>query len=287
LDHTAILGNSIEEIAAEKAGIIKPGTTVVLGIMEEKASRVIQDRARGLGVSCRNVDNLLTKISTYKIPLNGVFQRDNAALAVGIVETIFNKECGYLLDKYMAVFRVSQEENCAVGCDGHCEACGAHRELSDFSTWKKFVIQRGIEETKWAGRMEVLQENPYLLVDGAHNPQGVESLFNSLKKMFPEEKFIFLTGVLADKDYAPMMEQMISLALRFLTVTVESSRSLQGTALAQELRTMGAAADSFDTLEDAMTQAMALAEATGSRIVAFGSLYFVGEVKRFMENADT
>ncbi len=243
-DHTAILGDTLEQIAAEKAGILKNGTTAVLGIMEESARKVIEDRAKELEVCSYNVDNLLEKISTYEIRLNGGFQRGNAALAVGMVEALFNQDCGYLLDNF----------------------------------WT--FVEAGLANAKWPGRMEVLEREPFVMVDGAHNPQGVEALFNSLKILYPEEKFIFLTGVMADKDYISMMEGMLPIAEEFLTVTVESERSLQGAELARELSDRGARASAYEDLSTAMETAKKKALETHQKIIIFGSLYFVGEVKK-------
>lgn len=284
-DHTAILGNTIEEIAGEKAGILKPGTVAVIGKMEEKAKNVIVKRAEELDVPTVIVDNLLTKISTQKIGLNGEFQRDNAALAVGMVEALFHQQGGYLLDKYQSIFRSLQEESCINGCDGKCENCETHLEMNNFLAWKNYVISRGLEQAKWPGRMEILQENPFVLVDGAHNPQGVEALFNSLKKAYLDEKYIFVMGVMADKDYISMAEQMLPLAEEFLTVTVESQRSLQGQELADELQKRGALAEFYPDIEMALQEAKQRAQRKNRKVIIFGSLYFVGEVKHIYETS--
>lgn len=251
-DHTAILGNTIEEIAAEKAGILKPGTRAVLGIMEKSAADVIKNRAAELDISITNVDNLLTKISTYEIPLNGLFQRANATLAVGVVETLFNNHCGYLGDNFLSK--------------------------------KEEIIRQGLAEAKWPGRMEVLSEKPYVLADGAHNPQGVEALFNSLKNMFPDEKFVFLVGVMADKDYRAMMRYMYPLADTFLCATVDTNRSLQAGKLCQDLLEDRMSAETSSNLLDGIQKAIALGEEKGRRIIIFGSLYFIGEVKAMFES---
>lgn len=245
-DHMNVLGDTLEKIAAEKAGVLKKGTIAVLGNMDKNARNVIEEKAAFLGVPTRNVDNLLTSISTLEIPLNGGFQRDNAALAVGMVEALFNKESGYLFDKNDA-------------------------------------ISRGIAAAKWPGRMEILSENPFVMVDGAHNPQGVEALFNSLKEMYRNEQFIFLMGVMADKDYMGMLRQMLPIAERFLTVTVESERSLQGEALAHEIREAGCPATAYADVHKALSVGMDLAGETGRRLIVFGSLYFVGEIKHILQ----
>lgn len=245
-DHMHILGDTLEKIAAEKAGVLKKGTVAVLGKMDNNARNVIEEKAKCLGVEFVNVDNLLTSISTLEIPLNGVFQRDNAALAVGMVEALFNQKSGYLFDKNKA-------------------------------------ISQGISAASWPGRMEVLSEKPFVMVDGAHNPQGVEALFNSLISMYPKEQFIFLMGVMADKDYMGMIRQMLPIAERFLTVTLESERSLQGEELAHQIRQAGCEATSYSDVREALWVGMDLAGERGRRLIIFGSLYFVGEVKHILQ----
>lgn len=250
-DHTEILGDTLTKIASEKAGILKSGTVAVIGKMEQEAQNTIASAARELGVEIRNVDNLLTKISTFKIGLNGVFQRDNAALAVALVEALFNLESGYLLDKKKSSF-----------------------------------VEKGLANVRWSGRMERLQENPVILLDGAHNPQGVEALFNSLRHDFPNEKFVFLAGFMADKKYVTMVKQMYPIAERFYTVTVENSRSLSADALAQRIRDDGQDAEACADISEALAMAKAYATRENKKIVIFGSLYFVGEVKDIYESGN-
>ncbi|MDD6194647.1 MAG: bifunctional folylpolyglutamate synthase/dihydrofolate synthase [Lachnospiraceae bacterium] len=245
-DHVNILGDTLEKIAAEKAGVLKKGTVAVLGKMDSSARDVIKAKADSLGVKTVNVDNLLTKISTWEIPLNGLFQRDNAALAVGMVEALFNQQSGYLFDNHQ-------------------------------------VFKQGIAAAGWPGRMEVLSQNPFVMVDGAHNPQGVEALFNSLTSMYPKEQFIFLMGVMADKDYIGMIRQMLPIAGRFLTVTVESERSLQGEELAEKIRQAGCDAMAYSDVNEALAGGMQLAAQENKRLVIFGSLYFVGEIKHILQ----
>ncbi|MCR5143690.1 MAG: bifunctional folylpolyglutamate synthase/dihydrofolate synthase [Lachnospiraceae bacterium] len=260
LDHTAILGNTIEEIAKEKAGILKKGTTAVVGIMDSKAAKVIKKCAEELEVDVKNVDNLLTKISTWEIPLNGGFQRENLALAMGLVETVFNNKSGYLLDKY-------KEENSAGIIDENSSE-------NDFLNWKMQLIKNGIQGTKWPGRMEIISENPFIMVDGAHNPQGVEALFNSLKCTYPEEHFTMIMGVMADKDYREMINVIKPISSRFITVTVECNRSESGKELAEVIGDLGCEALYALDIADAIS----IATRFQDKIIVFGSLYFIGEV---------
>ncbi len=271
LDHTAILGDTIEQIAAEKAGILKEGTTAVVGIMDERAQKVICARAADKNIPVKFVDNLLTRLSTYEIPLNGGFQRGNAALAMALVGVVYQQQCGQLLDK-----------------------------LEEDSTKIDRLFRQGIKSTKWPGRMEVISTEPLMIIDGAHNPQGVDALFNSLVEAYPGQKFILLVGVMADKDYLTMMETMFPIAEEFICVTVENARALQGSQLAEQISARGVKATSYEDLgqalkvakekaiskarigEDNQNQANKKA-AGGCPVVIFGSLYFVGAVKELLE----
>lgn len=94
------------------------------------------------------------------------------------------------------------------------------------------AVRAGIEKAVWQGRMEILNREPFLMVDGAHNSNGVAALKESLLTLFPGEKFHFIMGVMADKDYEKMVEELLPLALDFVTVTVESERALQADSLA-------------------------------------------------------
>ncbi len=241
-DHTAILGNTIEEIAAEKAGIIKTGTTLVLGSMDERAEKVIRKTAKTKKVSTKSADDLLDKISTMKIGLNGGFQRDNAALAAAIVEAIFNQDCGYLADNF-----------------------------------DEFVCC-GLMFTSWPGRMEIVSDNPITYVDGAHNPQGVEALFNALNELYPNQKFVFVMGVMADKDYTDMILTMLPIADCFVTVAVDNQRALSAASLADKIASLGGVAISATSVVEVMERGRELALDKQEILVAFGSLYFVGEV---------
>ena len=101
------------------------------------------------------------------------------------------------------------------------------------------AIREGIDRTQWMGRMELVSNDPFFLMDGAHNSNGVEALKKSLETMYPDEKFHFIMGVMADKDYGEMIRELLPLALDFKTVTVESERALQGEALADCIREKG------------------------------------------------
>ena len=147
------------------------------------------------------------------------------------------------------------------------------------------VILSGLRKAAWAGRMEVLSENPFFLVDGAHNPQGVKALYESLTELYPDEKFTFILGVLADKDYEEMIDMMLPLAKSFNTVTVESDRAVQGERLANIINDKGISARYFNDLEEALVTVLGEAN-DDERVIAFGSLYFIGSIKEKVAKLD-
>ena len=253
LDHVQILGDTLEEIAAEKAGIFKPGTEAVFGKMAAAARRVLIKRCEELGIPWRDAGELEERIRSGeeavepRLGLFGAYQRQNAATAAAVFDVIAER-CPKLLGE------MSEEK-------------------------RRNILLEGLERTVWPGRMEILSEDPFLLVDGAHNPQGVAALAESLRQAYPGGQFLFVAGILADKDYEGMLEIMIPLARRFYTVTVESSRSLQGQAVAEYLKGKGQDAVYIGDLADCLRTVLAEGKQTGKRIVAFGSLYFIGSLE--------
>jgi dihydrofolate synthase/folylpolyglutamate synthase len=149
------------------------------------------------------------------------------------------------------------------------------RRRPDFAPdWCEPCIQSGIQNARWPGRMEILSEHPFLMVDGAHNSNGIHALRTSLAQLYPGERFHFVMAVMADKDYEQMVEELLPLALDFVTVTPESARALQGEALAATIRKKGVAAHSLHSVSEVLTLPV-----EGERTIALGSLYFIGDLK--------
>ena len=162
-DHMNILGNTIEEIAQEKAGIIKARVPVVIAPQESEALAVLQRAAAAKGVRARCVQEKdLQGAKALQPGLLGAYQRENAATAM---------------------------------CAAQVAWTGCRIEKEKMKT----VIARGIHRAVWPGRMEILSTEPFLMVDGAHNSNGIHALRTSLEELYPEEKFHFVMGVMADK----------------------------------------------------------------------------------------
>ena len=143
----------------------------------------------------------------------------------------------------------------------------------------KTVIARGIHRAVWPGRMEILSTEPFLMVDGAHNSNGIHALCTSLEELYPEEKFHFVMGVMADKDYEKMIGELLPIAMDFVTVTPESARALQGETLAEDIRKQGVPAHAITKVAE-IPELLTPKEKT----IALGSLYFIGELKSVYQN---
>lgn len=241
-DHVNILGNTLAEIAKEKAGIIKEQTPVVFSMQEPEALRVLQQEAikKHAKYICVKEEDL-QRAKKMQPGLLGSYQRENAATAM-LAAQIYGKK------------HFSDDK----------------RTLKQ---WED-AIAKGIHQAVWPGRMEVLSTAPFLLADGAHNSNGIHALCTSLKELYPGETFHFIMGVMADKDYEKMIDELLPLAADFVTVTPESSRALQGEALAENIKKKHIPAHAITEVEK-IPQLLK----EDKKNIALGSLYFIGELK--------
>ena len=251
LDHTAVLGDTIRAIAAEKAGILKRGTCAVIESQEPEAAEVLKERCRQLEIPSEWIDPSRIKPAEdgffypgegkFSMNMHGAYQYENALAAVKAAEFLQQKG-----------FPVTQD-----------------------------AIRKGIQDTFWPGRMEILSRQPFLMIDGAHNGHGVAALKRSLQQEYPGEKFRLVMGVLAEKDYQAMADQMLPLAVSVVTVTPESTRALQGEQLAAYIRSKGIPAENRENLTEVFAPFLEKNEDRGEiRTIAFGSLYFIGEIRK-------
>ena len=243
-DHMELLGDSLEKIAGEKAGILKAGTKLVTERQEPEAMSVILEQAANAGISECDMfqvsENELQWVQSYKLGLRGVHQVENAAAAV-----------------------------LAVNC------------LEEQFPTTKQQLEEGLLNVHWRGRLELLSNQPFLLIDGAHNAHGVHALKCSLQELYPNQKFHFIMGVMADKDYPEMIAELLPLAVDFVTVTPDSSRALQSVKLAKIICERGVDAKSIESV-DAIWDILN----NDGYYVAFGSLYFIGELMEKYQQKD-
>ncbi len=253
LEHTRELGNTLELIAREKAGIIKPGCDVVLYRQKREVEAVVEN-------SCREAGAPLTKTSPGALePVSSGLEGQN----------FFYKGKGPYTLRLLGEYQLPN----AVTALETAEALRRRGwRISDGA------IKEGLFAAEWPGRMELVRRGPDVILDGAHNPQCMEALSGSLAKLYPERKVWFLSGVLADKDYPSMFARLLPLAEGFITVTPDSPRALEAPALADYLRGRGTRAEAKGSVREGLEEALRLAGPEGVVCVC-GSLYMIGEAR--------
>lgn len=276
LDHTALLGNTVAAIAGEKAGIVKPGSSVVSWPQEPSAMAVVRAAAERCG-------DVLTVPDFGKLSVGKVRRRTDDNGHELLVRPFSYADFGALETLLLGSY---QPENAALAL----EAVRALRERG----WRipDEAVHTGVANTRWPGRFEVLPRRagaPTVVIDGGHNPQGARALADSLRDVFPGKKPVLLMGVMADKDYPAMLAEVVPLAAAAVTVTPHNSRALAAQDLATAARTacVGGAAlpiEAAEDFDDAVSRAVARAGADGL-VCAFGSLYAVADVKAALRRA--
>lgn len=272
LDHTALLGNTLAAIAGEKAGIIKEGSAVVSWPQESEAMAVIEHAAAEHGCELRVPDFAQLEEGAIRwedgaSPFRSFSYREWTDLRTGI------------LGSY-------QPQNATVALEVVSVLRGRGWHIPDEA------VRAGVARTRWPGRFEIVEggsspDGFAIVVDGGHNPQGARALADSLAEVLPGRKPVFVIGVLEDKDYPRMLEDVLPLGSAFVCVTPDNPRALPAHKLARAIRWTGqdllgcsacvnpVVARDF---EDAIRRARELADPDGL-ICAFGSLYSVAALK--------
>ena len=258
LDHTDFLGNTLEEIAATKAGIFKEGGNAVIYRGTPGVEKVFEDICAERNVSLRKADfdslNLLSHglegqtfdcgaRKALALPLLGIHQLKNAAVVLSVIDTLIDK--GWNIT----------EEN----------------------------IREGMRTVSWPGRFDIVGREPLFIIDGGHNPQCIEALVVNIRDYLTDKKVIALTGVLADKDYADMYKPVMPYVREFVCVTPPNPRKLEAAELAKHLQGVGAKATACASIEEGVRTARALAGHEGV-VLCFGSLYTIGSIKEALDN---
>jgi dihydrofolate synthase/folylpolyglutamate synthase len=135
-----------------------------------------------------------------------------------------------------------------------------------------------MRDTSWPGRFDIVGREPLFIIDGGHNPQCIEALVKNIEDYLADKRVIALTGVLADKDYGDMYKPVMSLVEQFVCITPDNPRRLLAQELAEHLQNAGAKATAYETVEEGVKAARALAGEDGV-VLCFGSLYSIGDIK--------
>ncbi len=267
-DHQAFLGDTLEEIAWQKAGIIKESCPVVLSENSDEVCKVIEQEATKKKVKCIEIkptdyevlsetpygSTFLWKEQRYETKLPGRHQVSNAVTALAASEYLFRKD----YEKNNARKAIAEE-------------------LDEMNV--KSAQQGGIIRTCWPGRLEVLKKEPLFYRDGAHNPDGAKKLAAFLQKYFTNKKIIYIMGVLKDKEYKKMLRYLMPMAKEVYVFKPKNERGLSAQILADTIKEV---ADVSVTIESDVNAAVFRALDTAKPddvLVACGSLSFMGEME--------
>lgn len=258
MDHCRILGNKISEIAAHKAGIIKPGAPIICIEQKEDAMEPIRAAAKA-------ADTPLYEV--HRDEVRQIFSDKRESI-------VFFREFENL---HLKMLGSCQPENAAL-------AVQAASVLSRSYPIEKKHIYDGIEKTRWGGRFELHSGSPDIILDGAHNPDGIRRLRESVNQMFGAVPICYVCGVLADKDYEKEIEILFGRASNVFTVTPPSPRAMKSTDLkvAIKKRFPQLKVTSFDS-EDGIEKAMEAAVSQNNPVVVCGTLTILARVKEWMK----
>ena len=267
-DHQAFLGDTLEEIAWQKAGIIKESCPVVLSENSDEVCKVIEQEATKKKVKCIEIkptdyevlsetpygSTFLWKEQRYETKLPGRHQVSNAVTALAASEYLFRKDY--------------EKNNARKAID---------KKLDEMNV--KSAQQGGIIRTCWPGRLEVLKKEPLFYRDGAHNPDGAKKLAAFLQKYFTNKKIIYIMGVLKDKEYKKMLRYLMPMAKEVYVFKPKNERGLSAQILADTIKEV---ADVSVTIESDVNAAVFRALDTAKPddvLVACGSLSFMEEME--------
>ncbi len=263
LDHTQILGNTLEQIAREKAGIIKSGCWVVISPQPEEAAAVIVAICRERGANAVQIGKDVTwhkiggdlrqqslviqgRTGKYEvtIPLLGDFQLENAATAVAASEVLASEG-----------FAVSAAS-----------------------------IAQGLAQVRWPGRFQILRQRPIVVVDGAHNAASMKRLITNLKEYFPQKRILLVFGTSCDKDIPGIINELVSLSPQVIATQASHSRAAPLSTLVAEFTKRGIEPETRGTVTEAVSRALSIASKTDV-ICVTGSLFVVAEALDYFSGA--
>lgn len=256
MDHQSFLGNTISEIAEKKAGIIKPGSSVVTIGQETEALEVIKKTGAEAGADVCVADvseaevleadftgqRFCYKGEEYTLSLAGSYQTENAVLA-------------------LEALRILDER-------------GYHTTLEQ--------RKEGLWATRWNGRLTIIHKEPLFIVDGAHNPAAADMLEDSVRKYFKDRRLFFIMGVFKDKDYPYIIRKLCPYAEQILAIeTPDNPRALPAEELAKAIRPYNANVRAEKNIPRAVEELFEMA-GKDDVILSFGSLSFIGEITRIV-----
>lgn len=259
MDHMAVLGNTLSEIAGNKAGIIKNDCYVIttdqvpeaMAVLQEKCQKMSvplviasEQKAKGVKYGIKKQSFTYGEYRNLEITLAGTYQIANAVLVIETIKTIARRG-----------FPVSEK-----------------------------ALYKGLSETVWSGRFSVIAQKPYFIADGAHNADAARRLAESIRFYFTNKKIIYIMGILKDKEYDKIIRETYPYAEHIIAVTTpHNQRAMQAYELAAEIKNYHNSVTAADSLPEAVEMSYLLADKE-TIIIAFGSLSYLGELITIVKN---
>ena len=240
-DHTNLLGNTLTEIASEKAGIIKDGIPVVIYPQEEEALKVIEKKALEMNSEIYRINKENGKCIRV-INEDKIYQ---------IVEVNWK---GEILEISLSLLGEHQITNLLLALETYEVIC--RKENLEFNEEQ---IKKAIAKVKWNGRLEVMKTEPLVVIDGAHNIQGIKALTQNIKKYFKYKNMYLFLGILADKDVEEMMKVITPKAKKVFTVTPNSMRAETAEELINEVKKYNESCEAYNDYKNAFEDALKFA----------------------------
>ena len=262
-DHMGFLGDTLTQIAEKKAGIIKESGIVVTAEQTDEVMTVLQERCAAK--KARLIRTSAKQIRVREKSLDGQcfdYEKKNSADRKQLQKISFSLLGNHQCENAAVVLEII---NCLI--------------IMGYSI-SQDEIYEGFRSVYWPGRFEVMSKDPLVIIDGAHNPDGIHALSHNLKEYCPGEKFVFITGILKDKDYHEMLKQMLPFADSFITIAPDNPRAMSAEECAEAIRVCGYDGEvvtSTDTRQ-AVDLALQMARDKSIGVCAFGSLYSVGTI---------
>ena len=250
LDHTEVLGDTVEKIAETKAGIFKEGGSAVVYRGAPSVEAVYERICAERNMKLRKADFDSLKLHSCSLegqvfdcgsrkelalPLLGDHQLHNAAVVLAVADTLIEKG-----------WNISEQN-----------------------------IRDGLRDVTWPGRFDIVNRDPLFIIDGGHNPQCIDALVKNIQD--------YLTGRRVVEDYGDMYRPVMPLVEQFVCITPPNPRKLEAAELAKHLSRVGAKAVACESIEAGVKTAMELAGKDGV-VLCFGSLYTIGDIRIAMEN---
>ena len=256
-DHTDVLGETLTEIAAEKAGIIKPHCPVIASVKAPEALAVIRQTASAqccafFDATAANVTRIQSNLDGYSfsmpfagedcrinLGMPGLHQVENAVLALSVLEVLAKQ---------------------------------------GIINSKSSLVIKGIGKAKHNGRLEILRKDPYLIIDGAHNEGGAAALAGMIREYFAGKRVLLILGVLGDKKIDRILEQLACVEADFAATEPDNPRKLSADALCEKIRETGRSCVSLGNWERACAYAVKKRDLYDA-VFFSGSLYLIGRVR--------